>query len=70
MCGSIQSLIRVDTNSFQGYKVKVHVTAGLIHGYISEPNELLGTEGETDVSFLKIRTKRLGEALWFQERFF
>lgn len=33
-------------------------------------NELLGSEGETDVSFLKKRIKRLREALWFQERFF
>lgn len=32
-------------------------------------NELLSSEGETYVAFLKIRTKRLGEALWLQEKF-
>lgn len=31
-------------------------------------NELLGSEGETDVAFLKVSTKRLGETLWFQEK--
>lgn len=56
-------------HSFQGYEVKVHVTVELIHCMVNLGNELLGSEGETDVAFLKIRTKRLGKALWFQEKF-
>lgn len=56
-------------HSFQGYKVKVHVTVDLIHCMMNLGNQLLGSEGETDVAFLKIRTKRLGEALWFQKKF-
>lgn len=31
-------------------------------------NELLGSEGETDVAFLNIRTKRRGNTLRFQEK--
>lgn len=48
--------------SFQGYKVKVHVTVDLIHCMVNLGNSLLGSEGETDIALLKKRTKRLGEA--------
>lgn len=48
--------------------MEVHVTVGLIHCMVNLGNELLGSEGETDVAFLKVSTKRLGETLWFQEK--
>lgn len=48
--------------------MEVHVTLGLIHCMVNLGNELLGSEGETDVAFLKVSTKRLGETLWFQEK--
>lgn len=49
--------------------MKVHVTVDLIHCMMNLGNQLLGSEGEKDVAFLKIRTKRLGEDLWFQKKF-
>lgn len=49
-------------HSFQCYKVKVHITVGLICGTVNLGNEVLGSEGETDVAFLKIWTKKMGDA--------
>lgn len=39
--------------------MKVHITVGLSRGTVNLGNEVFGSEGETDVAFLKIRTKNL-----------
>jgi len=51
LCCKNQSPVCVDANPFQGCKVKLRVTVGLIHYMVYPGNELLGSEGETDLLF-------------------
>lgn len=60
VCCKNRSLICVDSNSFQGCKLKLHVTVGLSRYMVYLGNEPLSSRDETDCRFSKNKDKMTG----------